>query len=161
MFKQISIFSIITLISSHLMALELKTSIRIEASPEVVWDILTDFDAYPEWNPFIKKIEGEVALGNKIKAEITDMTFKPKILAFDARQKLEWIGRLGIAGIFDGRHYFILKDNGDGSTTLIHGEHFKGILVPFLKKKLMVETKDNFEAMNQALKVRAEAMVSA
>lgn len=161
MFKQLSIISIITLISSNLMALELKTSIRIEASPEVVWDILTDFDSFPEWNPFIKKIEGEVAVGNKIKAEITDMTFKPKILAFDPNQKLEWIGRFLMPGIVDGRHYFILKDNGDGSTSLIHGEHFKGILVPFLKKKLMVETKDNFEAMNRALKARAEAKVSA
>ncbi|MEM8888815.1 MAG: SRPBCC domain-containing protein [Bacteroidota bacterium] len=143
------------------MALELTTSIRIEASPEAVWNILTDFDAYPEWNPFIKKIEGEVAVGNKIKAEITDMTFKPRILAFDHKQKLEWMGRLGMPGIFDGRHYFILKDNGDGSTTLIHGEHFKGILVPFFKKKLMHDTKAGFEAMNQALKERVEARVSA
>ncbi|MEL6256567.1 MAG: SRPBCC domain-containing protein [Bacteroidota bacterium] len=161
MCKQVSIFSIITLISSNLMALELTTSIRIEASPEVVWNILTDFEAYPEWNPFIKKIEGEVAVGNKIKAKITDMIFKPKILAFDDMQKLEWIGRLGIPGFFDGRHYFILKDNGDGSTTLIHGEYFKGFLVPFLKKKLMVDTKAGFESMNQALKARSEARISA
>lgn len=161
MFKRISIFSIITLISSHLMALEFSTSVRIEASPELVWNILTDFDAYPQWNPFIKKIEGEVALGNKIKAEITDMTFRPKILAFDPNQKLEWIGRFLLPGIVDGRHYFILQDNGDGSTTFIHGEHFKGILVPFFKKKLTVETKANFETMNRALKERAEARVSA
>ncbi len=32
----------------------LKTSITIEAAPSVVWDILMDFEAYPDWNPFIK-----------------------------------------------------------------------------------------------------------
>ncbi|MDW3646590.1 MAG: SRPBCC domain-containing protein [Bacteroidia bacterium] len=160
MFKQLSILSIITLISSTLMALELKTTIRIEASPEVVWQILTDFDAYPAWNPFIKKLEGEVSLGEKIRVEITDMKFKPKILAFDPRKKLEWIGRFLMPGIVDGRHYFILEDNGDGSTSFIHGEYFKGLLVPFLKKKLMGETRAGFEAMNQALKKRAEAMLS-
>jgi len=32
-----------------------------------------------------------------------------------------------------------------------------GILVPFFKKKLLIETKADFEKMNQALKERVES----
>jgi uncharacterized protein YndB with AHSA1/START domain len=33
---------------------ELHTEIEIDASAERVWDILTDFASYPQWNPFIR-----------------------------------------------------------------------------------------------------------
>jgi uncharacterized protein YndB with AHSA1/START domain len=42
------------------MAKEIKTEILINASPDKVWAILTDFDNYPSWNPFITSLKGEV-----------------------------------------------------------------------------------------------------
>jgi len=38
---------------------EIKTSIEISASPETIWKILTNFEDYENWNPFITKISGE------------------------------------------------------------------------------------------------------
>ena len=38
----------------------ISTEIEISASDEEVWQVLSDFDAYPEWNPFIKTIEGKL-----------------------------------------------------------------------------------------------------
>ncbi len=32
----------------------LETDIIINAPIDPVWNILVDFDSYPEWNPFIK-----------------------------------------------------------------------------------------------------------
>jgi len=46
------------------------TQIFIEPSPAKVWNILTDFKKYPEWNPFIKSITGNVSIGNTITARI-------------------------------------------------------------------------------------------
>ena len=46
------------------MALEIETKIRINASPKQVWDVLIDFERYPEWNPFIKSIKGIAIKGD-------------------------------------------------------------------------------------------------
>lgn len=136
--------------------MELQTEINIEASPEKVWTVLTDFKNYPSWNPFIKSLEGNVAVGNQIQAQIQDMKFKPVVLQFVQNKEFRWKGKLFFQGLFDGEHYFQLNANEDGTTTLIHGELFSGILIPLFKKKLNTETRAGFETMNKALKKRCE-----
>jgi len=143
------------------MAKEIKTEIIIHATPAKVWSILTNFDNYPNWNPFIKSIKGDVKVGNKITASIEApeskrMTFKPKVLTFEVNKELSWLGHLLFTGIFDGEHKFELLDNGNGTTTFRQSEKFKGILVPFFKKQLDNNTRKGFEEMNYKLKELAE-----
>jgi uncharacterized protein YndB with AHSA1/START domain len=49
---------------------EIYTEIEINASAGIVWDILTDFDNFPNWNPFIKKISGILQEGERIEVFI-------------------------------------------------------------------------------------------
>ena len=44
---------------------ELHSEIEIAASAQRVWDILTDFSSYPQWNPFIRRISGEAKIGER------------------------------------------------------------------------------------------------
>jgi hypothetical protein len=143
------------------MAKELKTEILIQASPAKVWAILTDFENYQNWNPFIKSIKGEAKVGHKITARIEPpeakgMTFTPTVLSFEPNKEFIWLGHLFFAGLFDGKHKFELIDNGNGTTTFRHGEIFQGILVPLFAKMLDNNTKRGFEAMNKKLKELAE-----
>lgn len=143
------------------MAKEIITEILIHATPEKVWAILTNFNNYPNWNPFIKSIKGDVKTGNKIAARIeppdaNGMTFKPTVLSFETNKELSWIGHLLFTGLFDGEHHFRLIDNKNGTTTFIQSEKFNGILVPLFKKQLDDNTKRGFEAMNKKLKEMAE-----
>lgn len=143
------------------MAFNIKTEVVIQASPETVWGILTNFNDYPNWNPFIKTLNGDVTVGNKITVQIAppeskEMTFKPTVLTFVNAKEMSWLGHFLIPGIFDGKHTFELIDNGNGTTTFIQRERFKGILVPFYKKQLNTNTRAGFEAMNQKLKLRSE-----
>lgn len=145
------------------MAKEINTEILIHASPEKVWEILTKFELYREWNPFIKSIQGEVKVGNKITARIeppqsNGMTFKPKVLVYEVNKEFKWIGHLFFPGLFDGEHRFELIDNGNGATTFKQSEKFKGILVPLFKKMLDVNTINGFNQMNEAIKKMAEAL---
>jgi hypothetical protein len=140
---------------------EIKTQIIIEAAPERVWEVLTNFEQYPNWNPFIKSLQGKVKEGEKIIVRLEPpgakgMTFKPEVLAFNTNKEFKWIGHLFFPGLFDGEHRFELIDNGNGTTTFIQAEKFKGILVRMLSKMLDGSTLNGFKAMNEQLKTEAE-----
>ena len=134
----------------------IKTEITIAASLEDVWNILTDFKNYSQWNPFIKSIEGDVKVGQFIKINAGGMVFKPEVLVFEKQKELRWLGRLLIKGLFDGEHIFQLIDNKNGTITFKHEEKFSGLLVGMFSKKLDTETKDGFQEMNKRLKTMAE-----
>jgi len=135
---------------------QLHTEISINADVKTVWSIFTDFENYANWNPFIKSIKGNIKVGEKFQAEIGNFSFKPTTKVYEEQRELTWLGRLLIPGIFDGRHSFVFTEKPDGTTTLVQSESFSGILVPFVKKKLNSEVREEFEAMNKSLKERAE-----
>ncbi len=137
--------------------MKIETQITIHATPEKVWKILTDFERYPQWNPFIKSIEGKMAVGNRIKIALPDMKFSPRVLVFEENKELKWLGQLLCKGVFDGEHRFLLEQLPDGDTLFTHSEAFSGILVPLFKSNLEKNTKAGFEAMNQQLKIQAES----
>jgi hypothetical protein len=135
---------------------KIKTEIIINAPRARVWDVLTDFDSYPYWNPFIKSLTGECAEGNTIHVELENMKFKPRVIAYKKEEELRWQGHLLVKGLFDGEHIFELIDNGDGTTTFVQRENFNGLLVWLFSKKLSEETQPGFELMNRVLKNIAE-----
>lgn len=142
---------------------ELRTEIDIDAPPDTVWSTLTDLSAYPDWNPFIVSAVGRVAVGERLTNRLQPptgkaMTIKPAVTVVEPGSTFEWLGQLGFSGIFDGRHRFELHPISNG-TRLVHSEHFSGVLVRVLRKSLGTNTKQGFEAMNAALKTRAEARV--
>jgi hypothetical protein len=147
--------------TTSVMAKEIKTEIHINATPQQVWMVLTNFSEYPQWNPFIKSLSGTPAVGQKIVVRIEPpqakgMTFNPVVLRYEPNKEFRWKGKLWFKGLFDGEHIFELMDNGDGTTTLIQREQFTGILVPMFKKMLDVNTVNGFTMMNQKLKELAE-----
>jgi hypothetical protein len=143
----------------------LETQIDIAASPETVYGILTDLESYSEWNPLITSSEGTVAVGERLTNRLEPpgsraMTFKPTVTVVEPGRKFEWLGRLLLPGVFDGRHGFELEATPTG-TRVTHGEHFSGILVRFMRKMIDGSTRQGFEAMNVALKSRAEVHAEA
>ncbi len=135
---------------------EIHTSVLIEASPEIVWNILTDFDKYPLWNTFITSINGDISEGKTIEVKAGGMKFKPTILKCEKNKEFRWLGKLFFKGIFDGEHIFQIIDNNDGTSTFQHSELFSGFLVMFFSKKLDGETTQGFKNMNTKLKELSE-----
>lgn len=139
------------------------SEITINATPEKVWKAFADFAAYPSWNPFIISFKGMPVVGEHIEAQLQPlggkaMVFTPVVLQYKTNIELRWIGKLWVGRIFDGEHTFQLRDNGDGTTTFMQYEHFRGILVPFMKKMLDGQTLDGFKLMNEKLKERVERL---
>jgi hypothetical protein len=140
---------------------ELHTDIVIEASPARVWEVLTDFAAYPDWNPFIRRIAGPVAAGSRLEATLQPpgnraTTFRPTVLAAESERELRWIGYVGTPGIFDGEHRFRIEPIGPERVRFIQEERFSGLLAPLILRFIERSTMEGFAAMNRALKARAE-----
>ncbi len=138
----------------------LETEIQIEATPEVVWSILTDLDKYAEWNPFIRKAKGKVGVGEKLEVCISppngkEMIFKPTVKSVLKNSEFRWLGRFLFLGVFDGEHIFSITPNEKGCL-LVQKENFSGLLVPLMWGSLDKNTREGFVSMNIALKQRAE-----
>jgi hypothetical protein len=152
---------IVLVILNTLTTRNLKSEIIIDASSEEVWNVLMNHDAYPEWNPFIIKISGSTKPGGflevTLQTEGSDpMEFKPIVLKNQFNQELRWKGKLGITGIFDGEHYFILEETTPNQTRFIQGENFTGLFSGLLMMMIGEDTKEGFISMNNALKTRVE-----
>jgi hypothetical protein len=139
---------------------EIRDEIEIEAPPDRVWAVLTDFDSFPQWNPFVKHISGRVEKGAKLEVQIAPpgkraLRFKPTVTAAEPHRELAWLGHLFVPGVFDGEHHFELTDLGGLRTRFLQREVFRGVLTPVLGGTL-ANTLAGFREMNEALKRRVE-----
>lgn len=140
------------------------TSIDIDAPPEAVWAVLSDWPAYPDWNPFVVSLTGDAVVGGRLETRLQPvggraMTFKPQVTVLEPNRHLAWFGRLGLPRIFDGEHHFVLEEI-EGGTRFVQYEELRGIAVPLLRRSL-AKTVAGFRKMNEALKERVEAGVDA
>lgn len=133
------------------------TSVHIAAAPVEVWQVLTNTEAYPEWNPLVRTMTGKLAPGETVINQMAFLdgstaVFEPTILTVEPEQELRWFGQFLAPGIADGEHEFLLSPQ-DNGTRVSHAETFKGLAVWFLSAETY---RDDFERFNQALKSRVE-----
>jgi hypothetical protein len=141
------------------MTRRIATAIDIDAPADAIWRVLVDFPAYPEWNPFIRRITGEAKVGARLEitaqpANRKPMTFRPTVRVADPGRELRWLGRVLLPGIFDGEHAFIIEPQTSGCR-LRHEETFSGLLVPAFGA-MLDDTARSFAELNAALKRRVE-----
>lgn len=144
--------------------LTITTEIEIAAPAATVWNILTDLEHYHNWNPFIIRSEGKVAVGKQIRNTMllpgmSEQVFTPTVLEVETNKSFRWLGSLFVKGIFDGEHCFYLKELNPNKTLLVQKENFRGILAGITLRYIGEQTEQGFVAMNEALKVMAERNV--
>jgi len=139
----------------------LQTRVLIEASADVVYDVLTDYEKIPSWSSFIMAIEGDKRAPGKLKTKLVlprnggTFHFTPTLLIAERGKEFRWRG--SFLGLYVGEHYFQLRPTGAHSCELLQGEDFWGILVPFLNPPDM-GAKQGFADFNLAIKKRAETL---
>jgi len=141
---------------------EIRDEIEILASPEAVWKALTDFEAFREWNAFMRPVVGEAEEGAKLRVQIRPpggkaMAFRPRVTKVVQDGELRCKGKLWIPGLLDGEHIFEIEPLGPDRVRFVQREVFTGLLVPLMAKRIVGQTLPGFEDMNRALKERVEA----
>lgn len=137
------------------------TKIEIHAPAKNVRTVLFKFNEYPKWNPFIIKVEGVVAEGNKVAVTVkpvgkAELSGHAKVALFQ-KNHLTWNGSLPIPGLFHGKHEFIIQELDANRTMFYQNEDMSGLVIPLLDRK---PTEAGFIEMNKALKKQAEKAVN-
>ncbi|WP_406657558.1 SRPBCC domain-containing protein [Methanolobus sp. ZRKC2] len=137
------------------------TDIEINAPAEKVWHILTDFENFEKWNPFILIKKGKLEAGSQLEVQLhppgsKPMSFKPTVLKVNPVREFRWMGSMWIKGIFDGEHAFRIEELDKSRTRLIQCERFRGILAPLVLYIMGENIKAGFKEMNLSLKKISE-----
>lgn len=139
---------------------ELRTEIMINASPEKVWKILTDFEKYPKWNPFIYRVAGTAEKNEKVditfRNGLKEMTLHCLVTNAKPSKELCWKYHYILPFLFRGEHCFIIEESAKDKVRFIDREQFNGLLVFTQAKDIDTNSKHDFEAMDLALKKLAE-----
>lgn len=139
---------------------ELRTEIEIQATPDKVWQVLTSLDNYPEWNPFIHHAIGKAMVGEKVditvKSGTKEMTLHCTVVKVEPNKELCWKYHVALPMLFSGEHSFIIEQVEGNKVRFIDREIFTGFLVSSQTKDINTNSKQGFEAMDKALKARAE-----
>ena len=140
---------------------ELHTEIIIDSSPEIVWEILMNFEEFSNWNPMIRRIKGEAVPGGQLKIFVQPkgtkgMAFEPIATVVEKNREFRWQGKLGFRGLFHGEHIFRIVQTGYYTVLFVHQEKFRGLLVPVLLPMIKKDTLRGFNDMNNSLRLLSE-----
>ncbi len=135
----------------------IQSRIEINAPAARVRDVLFKFDDYPNWNPFIVKVDGPVEEGRDVTVTVkpvgkSEISGRTTVISLTA-SRLEWRGSLAVPGLFRGDHEFIIEELGSNRTMFHQNEKMAGLIIPFFDFK---PEQAGFALMNEALKAKAE-----
>ncbi|GAA1853302.1 hypothetical protein GCM10009836_36740 [Pseudonocardia ailaonensis] len=138
----------------------------VAASPAAVWTVLTDFDGYPAWNPFVIGIDTGGAYGRGALWHVTRVgtggrpaTIDVVLDTWKAEREFAWVGGSHRRWQLSGRHSFVLIP-ADGGTVLRQAERVHGLWALTRRRDLQVAMREQFGRMNEALRLEVESGTS-
>lgn len=134
---------------------EVTVSIDVPVPPAVVWEVLTDTEAYDRWNTLLS-VTGEFVVGQTVSARLSTpglptVRFTPEITAVNPEQAIRWRSRpFGLSA----EHAFLLEPIAEG-TRFVQHEEFSGAVTNWVVGRLDRRIRRGFEQMNVGLRRRA------
>lgn len=136
----------------------------IQAPIERVWSILIDLERYPEWSPFVIKVDGTLTLGTMLGLHVAMTPGKKPLLQWEKLSKreegreLSWGTVMGHPLLLRAERYQRLTRLSDNETRYETSDDFEGALVPLVFALYRAKIQTGFDATAIALKKRAESM---
>jgi hypothetical protein len=134
---------------------------RIDAGPDEVWPHLVDVGGWRDWDSGVDRVDGRVALGEKLTLYATmirDRPFTVAVTEIRPREVMRWRGGLPLGLAVIERTYH-LDAQEDGSTVLTVREDHTGPLAALLARSTP-DLNPSFRQFCNGLKARAEGRTS-
>ena len=136
------------------------TDIVIEATPEQVWEVLTDFEAMPTWSSSLQGIEGPLADGASVVVTfiVFEMTYElDHTLIHADGEHFGWADPvLGYDGISD-HHLYVVGETDGTHTLFIQEDTFTGTSEVATAQELAQTVAPIYTAFNRELEAEVEA----
>ncbi|WP_293476696.1 SRPBCC domain-containing protein [Phenylobacterium sp.] len=135
--------------------------VGIQAPAELIWEIVYDIGRWHEWNPTYTKAAGQVRIGDTLAMTLElpgqpAQEIRPKVLDWVPNEQLHWqLSFMG--GLIRTLRYIEISPLSDTGCIVDNGEIFGGLMGPSLGRRVGRSVRAGFQAMNEALKARAEA----
>ena len=127
----------------------------VKAPREVVWEVLSTLEKWPQWNQAVSQIKvmGALETGTEFRWTAGGMKIRSKLLEVDPPHHIAWSGKasLGIHAI----HTWTLSSVDEG-TRIVTEESFDGVVTRLLRKRMNRELQAALDQVLAALKLEAE-----
>jgi hypothetical protein len=136
-------------------------STKIRATPERIWNLLTDAGGYVRWNNTVDRVEGAIAPGGRVTvyAKINPgRAFPLKVTSFDSPRTMVWSGGMPL-GLFRGERTFTLVPAADGAVAFTMREVYSGLMAPLITRSIP-DLQPAFDEFAACLKKAAESQSS-
>lgn len=139
--------------------IELSATIEVDHPPSAVWDVLTDFDAYEAWNPYLTVRRGTPNEGSAIELQVAPearhmRTETGKVTEAEIGERLRFDAVALYRVIYASTRIIDLEALDTGRTRVRSRAEYRGILAPLVAGK---DLREDLESMNRALVDRIEA----
>ncbi|HEV7651558.1 MAG TPA: SRPBCC domain-containing protein [Actinophytocola sp.] len=135
-----------------------ESSARINASPEQVWQILSDGARWADWESGVERVEGDIAESAKLKifTEVTPgRAFPLKVVGLEPTRGMTFAGGMPL-GLFRGVRQYTLRPVSDSVTEFTMREEYTGPLLPLIWRS-MPDLQPSFDKFASGLKQRVES----
>ena len=139
----------------------IESRVGVQAPAEVIWELVYDIERWADWNPTYAWKAGRIGLGEVLTLDLKlpgqpDQEIHPKVLEWAPPSQLHWqLTMLG--GMIKTLRYIEIDPLAEEACVVDNGELFSGLMGPSLGKRMSGPVRRGFQAMNEALKARAEA----
>lgn len=135
--------------------------IGVQAPADVIWESVYDLGRWSEWNPTYPQAAGDVRIGSILTLTLVlpgqpHQELKPKVLDWVPNEQLHWQLSL-MGGLIKTMRYIEITPLTEAACIVDNGEIFGGLMGRSLGRRMGRTLRRGFEAMNEALKARAEA----
>jgi hypothetical protein len=130
----------------------------IATGPEQIWAILMDAPGFSEWDSGVVRVEGHIALGEKIKVVSEanpNRAFPVKVTELTPNHRMVWSGGMPL-GLFKGVRTFTLSPQANNATKFTMREEYTGPMLGLVWRS-MPDLGPSFEKFATGLKAKAEA----
>jgi hypothetical protein len=134
---------------------------EIAAPPAIVWDVITDLSAYPQWNPFVIACRSTLLVGEPIAMRVRLLPWftQPQtetVLEHVPGERLCYGLAGGTLGAVASRRSHELSTLGTGRTRYRSHFELSGWLAGFVRALLGRRLERGFRTMTDAIQERAE-----